>query len=122
MAKVYAEASIVVLPSYREGLPKVLLEAAACGKALVATDVPGCREAVRHQVNGLLIPVRDAPALAQAIEGLLADGPSRDRMGKAGRELIVREFAIPKITAQIIALYRESLKTRGVDLSAPGHA
>jgi len=122
MAKVYAEASIVVLPSYREGLPKVLLEAAACGKALVATDVPGCREAVRHQVNGLLIPVRDAPALAQAIEALLADGPTCDRMGKAGRELIVREFAIPKITAQINALYRESLKTRGVDLSAPGHA
>jgi glycosyltransferase involved in cell wall biosynthesis len=122
MARVYAEASIVVLPSYREGLPKALLEAAACGKAVVATDVPGCREAVRHQVNGLLIPVRDAPALAQAIESVLADGPTRDRMGKAGRELVVREFAVSRITAQIVALYRELLSTRGLDLSSPGHA
>jgi glycosyltransferase involved in cell wall biosynthesis len=73
-------------------------------------------------VNGLLIPVRDAPALAQAIEALLGDGATRDRMGKAGRELVVREFAISKITAQIIALYRELLKTQRMDLSSSGHA
>jgi glycosyltransferase involved in cell wall biosynthesis len=122
MTRVYAESSIVVLPSYREGLPKVLLEAGACGKALVATDVPGCREAVRHQVNGLLIPVRDARALAQAVEALLVDGPTRDRMGKAGRELVVREFAVSTITAQIVSLYRELLKPQGLDLSSPGHS
>jgi glycosyltransferase involved in cell wall biosynthesis len=122
MARVYAEASVVVLPSYREGLPKVLLEAAACGKALIATDVPGCREAVRHQVNGLLIPVRDAPALAKAIEDLLADGSTRDRMGKAGRELVVREFAVSRITAQMVALYQELLGTQGLGFSCQEHA
>jgi glycosyltransferase involved in cell wall biosynthesis len=122
MARVYAEAVIVVLPSYREGLPKVLLEAAACGKALVTTDVPGCREAVRHQVNGLLIPVRDAPALARAIEDLLADGSTRDRMGKAGRELVVREFAVARITAQMVALYRELLGSQQLEMSSTGRS
>lgn len=122
MARVYAEAAIVVLPSYREGLPKVLLEAAACGKALVTTDVPGCREAVRHQVNGLLIPVRDAPALARAIEDLLADGSTRDRMGKAGRELVVREFAVARITAQMVALYRELLGSQQLEMSSTGRS
>ena len=119
MARVYAEASIVVLPSYREGLPKVLLEAAACGKALIATDVPGCRDAVRHQVNGLLVPVRDATALARAIEALLADEPMRVRMGKAGRELIVREFSVTRITAQMVALYRELLGPQQLEMSSP---
>jgi glycosyltransferase involved in cell wall biosynthesis len=122
MTRVYAEATIVVLPSYREGLPKVLLEAAACGKALIATDVPGCREAVRHQVNGLLVPVRDAPALARAIEHLLVDGSTRERMGKAGRELVVREFALSRITGQMVALYRELLGTQGLGASSQGHA
>ena len=122
MAVVYAEASIVVLPSYREGLPKVLLEAAACGKALIATDVPGCREAVRHQVNGLLVPVRDVTALARAIETLLADEPMRERMGKAGRELIVREFSVTRITAQMVALYRELLGPQQLETSYPERA
>lgn len=122
MARVYAEASIVVLPSYREGLPKVLLEAAACGKALIATDVPGCRDAVRHNVNGLLIPVRDATALARAIETLLADGAMRERMGNAGRELIVREFSVARITAQMVALYQELLKPQRVEIPSPGRA
>ncbi len=122
MDNVYAGVSVVVLPSYREGLPKVLLEAAACGKALIATDVPGCREVVRHQVNGLLVPVRDPAALAKAIEVLLADGPTRDRMGKAGRELVVREFAVSRITAQMVALYRELLDTRGRRIAPQGHA
>jgi len=119
MARVYAGASLVVLPSYREGLPKVLLEAAACGKSLIATDVPGCRDAVRHQVNGLLVPVRDATALARAIEALLADQPLRERMGKAGRELIVREFSVTQITAQMVALYRELLGPQRLEMSSP---
>jgi glycosyltransferase involved in cell wall biosynthesis len=122
MARVYAEASIVVLPSYREGLPKVLLEAAACGKSLIATNVPGCRDAVRHQVNGLLVPVRDAIALARAIEALLADEPMRERMGKAGRELIVREFSVTRITAQMVALYRELLGPQQLETSSPERA
>lgn len=122
MARVYAGASLVVLPSYREGLPKVLLEAAACGKSLIATDVPGCRDAVRHQVNGLLVPVRDATALARAIEALLADQPMRERMGKAGRELIVREFSVARITAQMVALYRELLGPQQLEISSPERA
>jgi glycosyltransferase involved in cell wall biosynthesis len=122
MARVYAEASIVVLPSYREGLPKVLLEAAACGRALIATDVPGCRDAVRHQVNGLLVPVRDATALAKAIEALLADEPMRERMGRAGRELIVREFSVTRITTQMVALYRELLGPQQLEMSSPERA
>jgi glycosyltransferase involved in cell wall biosynthesis len=122
MASVYAAASIVVLPSYREGLPKVLLEAAACGRALIATDVPGCRDVVRHQVNGLLIPARDSSALARVIEELLADGPLRGRMARAGRELVTREYAVPRITAQLVALYREMLGSHASKCAPQGHA
>jgi glycosyltransferase involved in cell wall biosynthesis len=87
-----AHASLVVLPSYREGTPRILLEAAAMGKPIVATDVPGCREAVVHGENGLLVPVRDAPALADAIETLLKDSALRAKMGENGRRKMVREF------------------------------
>jgi glycosyltransferase involved in cell wall biosynthesis len=65
MPAVYQAAHIVCLPSYREGLPKALLEAAASGRPIVATDVPGCREIVRHDENGLLVPARDAKALGR---------------------------------------------------------
>jgi glycosyltransferase involved in cell wall biosynthesis len=122
MAKVYAGASMVVLPSYREGLPKVLLEAAACGKALIATDVPGCREIVRHQTTGLLVPPHDSTKLAQAIETLLVNERVRDDMGKAARDYVVREFAVPRITAQIVALYRELLGTQGLGIASQGLA
>ena len=122
MAKVYAEAAIVVLPSYREGLPKVLLEAAACGKALIATDVPGCRDIVRHQTTGLLVPPRNSTALAQAIETLLVNERLRDDMGKSARDYVVREYAVPRITAQMVALYRELLGTQGLGIASQGLA
>ena len=122
MAKVYAGASIVVLPSYREGLPKVLLEAAACGKALIATDVPGCRDIVRHQTTGLLVPPRDSTTLAQAIETFLVNERLRDGMGKAARDYVVREFAVPRITAQMVSLYRELLRTQGLGIASQGLA
>ncbi|MGG2305248.1 glycosyltransferase, partial [Salmonella enterica] len=67
MPATLAQATIVVLPSYREGLPRGLIEAAACQRAIVTTDVPGCRDVVRHEVNGLLVPVRDGEATATAI-------------------------------------------------------
>jgi glycosyltransferase involved in cell wall biosynthesis len=67
MDDVYAQTAIVCLPSYREGVPKTLIEAAACGLPIVTSDVPGCREVVRHGENGLLVPVRDAGALARAL-------------------------------------------------------
>ncbi len=102
---VWAQAHLAVLPSYREGLPKSLLEAAACGRALIATDVPGCREIVQHEKNGLLVPVRTTAPLATAIERLLDDAALRARMAKAGRELVEREFAQEKVIAKTLAVY-----------------
>jgi glycosyltransferase involved in cell wall biosynthesis len=111
MVSVYGAATLVVLPSYYgEGLPKVLLEAAACGRAIVATDMPGCRDIVRDRDNGLLVPPRNSGALALAIEELLADGRSRQAMGRRGRELAVAEWSVPEIAGQMLNLYREQLK------------
>jgi glycosyltransferase involved in cell wall biosynthesis len=107
MPEVFAAAHVVCLPSYREGLPKVLVEAAASGRAIVATDVPGCREIVRDGSNGVLVPPRDAPALAAAIARLLDDAPERARMGARGRELAEREFALELVVQQTLAVYRE---------------
>lgn len=107
MPGVYAEADIVCLPSYREGLPKALLEAASCGRPLVATDVPGCREICRQGESGLLVPPRDAQALAAALGRLLADPDLRARMGKRAREIVERDFSSEIINAQTLALYRE---------------
>lgn len=87
-----AKADIVVLPSYREGTPRSLLEASAMGKPVIATDVVGCREVVEHGRNGLLVPVRDAAALARAIIDLAGDAELRARMGAAGREKMLKEF------------------------------
>jgi len=107
MPTVYQTASLVVLPSYREGLPKVLLEAAACRKAIVTTDVPGCRDVVRQNVNGLLVPPRNSKALAEAIGKLLQDTPQREAMAARGRELAEKEWAAPIIIEQVLAIYRE---------------
>ncbi len=102
-------AHIVCLPSYREGLPKVLLEAMACGRACIATDAPGCRDAVRHEDNGLLVPVKDAAALAAAIARLLDDPALRQRMGARGRERAMREFSQERIIGETLAIYRETM-------------
>ena len=110
MPAVLAASSIVCLPTtYGEGLPKVLLEAASCGRAIVATDVPGCREIVRHEANGLLVNPSDAGALAGAIRRLLAEPQLRKSMGAEGRALIEQHFSMEKVTAQTLALYRELL-------------
>lgn len=90
VASLFANAHIVTLPSYREGLPKVLIEAAACGRAVVTTDVPGCRDAIDPNVTGLLVPARDAVALADALQSLIDDPALRKRMGAAGRSLAER--------------------------------
>ena len=102
-----AKAHIVCLPSYREGLPKVLLEAAACGRPLIATDVPGCREIVRHGHNGLLVPLRDAAGLANAIEHLLGDTDLRRAMGQRGRQMVESEFSEAMVALQTLAVYHE---------------
>jgi glycosyltransferase involved in cell wall biosynthesis len=86
MQDVLPRAAIVCLPSYREGLPKVLIEAAACGLPIVTTDVPGCRDVVQHYVNGMLVPARDVEVLALTIKLLLENPDLRERMGEAGRK------------------------------------
>lgn len=105
----YANAHIVCLPSYREGLPKSLLEAAACGRAVVTTDVPGCRDAIIPGITGLLCSVKDPNSLAKAILELIDDPSKRQEMGRAGRELAEEEFAIEKIIEQHINIYDELL-------------
>ena len=117
MPAVYAAAMLVVLPSYREGLPKVLLEAAACGKAIVATDVPGCREIVRDRFNGLLVSPRDSTALAAAIEELLSDQALREVMGQRSRTRVLAEWSSPRITEQVLGLYRDMVTASAIDRS-----
>ena len=102
---VWSSAHIAVLPSRREGLPKSLLEAAACGRPIVATDVPGCREIARHNVNALLVPADDAGALAEAISRLAHDADLRRRFAAQGRTIVEREFSSQRVGAEIVALY-----------------
>lgn len=109
MPEVFAQSSVVCLPSYREGLPKVLLEAAACGRPMITTDVPGCREVVINGYNGLLVPPRNAAALAASIRRLIEDPEQRLRMGERGRELVEAEFSDDKVVQQTLAVYRELL-------------
>ena len=106
MASVWRSANIAVLPSYREGLPKALLEAAACARPIVATDVPGCREIARDGVNALLVPPRNHGALAAAIEKLALDAPLRARLGAAGRDIVVKEYAESIVVRETLDLYR----------------
>ncbi|NJB75739.1 glycosyltransferase [Thalassospira tepidiphila] len=103
IGKLLRESDLAVLPSWREGLPKSLLEAAASGLAMVATDVPGCREIVRHGENGVLVPLRDSTALAGAIEELMEDDTRRKAYGKAARELVERDLCDSVIIAQTLA-------------------
>jgi glycosyltransferase involved in cell wall biosynthesis len=105
MPEVLRQASLVCLPSYREGLPKALLEAGATARAAVTTDVPGCRDAVRHEHNGLLVPPRDAHALAEALGRLLSDPALRRRMGAAGRARAEAEFSVERVVDETMAVY-----------------
>lgn len=106
IGSVFAASNLVVLPSYREGLPKVLIEAAACGRAVVTTDVPGCRDAITENVTGLLVPVKNADALADAIEKLILNPDLRQQMGQAGRQLAEQEFTIDKVIQQHLDIYQ----------------
>lgn len=109
MPAVLRHAAVVALPSYREGLPKALLEGAAAGRPLIATDVPGCRDVVRHDCEGLLIPPRDPGALADAIARLAGDPALRVRLGAGARARAEREFAAPLIHAATLDVYRALL-------------
>jgi glycosyltransferase involved in cell wall biosynthesis len=109
MQAVYAEASIVCLPSYREGLPKALLEAAACGRPIVTADVPGCRDVVRHGETGLLVPPREVEPLVGALLCLIRDASLRRRFGASGRQLVLQHFTEWKAIDDTLAVYSELL-------------
>lgn len=112
IAAVWAQASIAVLPSYREGLPKSLLEAAACGRPLVTTDVPGCRELVADGDNGLLVPARTIAPLADALRRLATDPILRQRLGARARERTMVEFSEAVIVEQTLDLYHSLIADR----------
>jgi len=121
IAQLYAQAHIAVLPSYREGLPKSLIEAAACGRAVVTTDVPGCRDAIEPDVTGLLVPVRDACALAEAVQRLAGDAALRQRMGQAGRHLAEKAFDVRQVQRKHIEIYTRLCLGGSDRKSAPEH-
>ena len=117
MPRVFAESHVVCLPSYREGLPKVLIEAAACGRSIVTTDVPGCREVVQNENNGLLVPARNSTALAAALRRLILSPALRQFLRRRAREIAETEFTVEKVNERTLAVYRELLidgELRGV--------
>ena len=105
ISKVFSVSNIIVLPSYREGLPKVLIEAAACGRAVITTDVPGCRDAIEPNITGLLCEVKNPKSLAEQIEKLILNNELRNDMGKAGRELAQNEFDINRVIEKHFEIY-----------------
>ena len=110
MPQVLAESQVVVLPSYREGLPKVLIEAAACGRAVVTTDVPGCRDAIDPGVTGVLVPVRDVVALADAIEDLVNNPLRCQVMGEAGMVLAEKAFDVRQVVDKHMQIYWDLIR------------
>ena len=119
MSGMVQQAALVCLPSHGgEGVPKALIEAAAGGRAIVATDVPGCRDIVRHGTNGLLVPPKNPVALADAIDRLLKDAPLRAEMGRRGREIAVNEFSEEKVIQQTLALYHRLLNSAAAPMGA----
>lgn len=118
MRAVWAQAHIAVLPSYREGLPKALLEAASCGRPSITTDVPGCRELVENERNGLLVPAHQAAPLADALERLALAPADRARLGAEARRRAEAEFADTLVHGSILGLYH-SLAAGGEPFPTP---
>ena len=104
IVSIYQKTDIAVLPSYREGLPKSLLEAASCGLPIITTDTPGCREICIHGYNGLLVKIKDSHALAEAILKLAQDYTLRHKMGRASRVLVEDKFSADIINAEMMTL------------------
>ena len=109
MALLNAASDIICLPSWREGFPRSLVEAAAMAKPLIATDINGCREVVKHQHNGLLVPLRDPEALSQAIERLADDQATRIQMGANSRKLAVEHFDQKQLVNRMLSVLETSL-------------
>lgn len=119
MPRTYAESHIVVLPTfYREGVPRVLLEAAASGRPAVTTDMPGCREVVQHGANGLRVPPRDVNALAGALEEMIGDAEMRRRFGAASRQIALATFSEDVIVRRMLEVH-DGLIVRGRTSGAP---
>ncbi len=115
MPAVFTQMHIVSSPSYyREGVPKVLIEAAACERPIVTTDMPGCREIVRDGVNGVLVPPEDSVALASALSDLLENPERRREMGARGREIVREEFSVEQVVSETMSVYEEVAEKSGV--------
>jgi glycosyltransferase involved in cell wall biosynthesis len=113
MPQVFAQAHIVCLPSaYGEGVPRVLIEAAACARPIVSTDTPGCREITRQDENGLLVPPHDLDALCRALDTLIQDAGLRQRFGMAGRHIVEAEFSLEQVNRETLALYATLLANK----------
>lgn len=110
IASIFADSHIVVLPSYREGLPKVLIEAAACGRAIVTTNVPGCKHVIKENETGLLVTAKDSKSLADAIIKLIENTELRQNFGAAGRQLAENKYCESIIATTYIGCYRKLLK------------
>jgi glycosyltransferase involved in cell wall biosynthesis len=113
--RLLGQVDIVALPSYREGTPKILLEAASCGLPIVATDIAGCRGVVEEGVNGFLVPVKDSEVLAERIGRLCGDAEMRREMGLKGREIVLRGFSSEIVVRETLRVYGEVL---GEDVGA----
>lgn len=113
MAATLAQADLIVMPSYREGLPRGLIEAAATQRAIITADVPGCREVVRHEQNGLLVPVQDAAATAAAMRRLILDADLRRALGRRGRAIAEAEFSVEHFVSESLKAYDAVLQPLG---------
>jgi len=109
MVPLFRDASIVCLPSYREGMPKALLEAAAAACAVVTTDVTGCREAIKSGVTGDLVPAQNSFALAETLLSLIKDEPRRQKYGSNGQERARELFSVNSVVRQTLRIYKELL-------------
>ena len=114
MPEVWAQADIACLPSYREGLPKSLIEALASGLPCVTTDVPGCREVVAPNVNGLLVPAREVEPLVHALQSLIDNPTLREEMGRHGRRRAVAEFSSARVITETLSVYQSMLEEANV--------
>jgi len=110
MPEVLAQSALVCLPTYGEGLPKSLLEAAASARAIVTTDIPGCREIVRPGVNGWLVPPRDIPALTSALEEAIGNPDLCAKYGKEGRQMVKNDFSLDYVIAETLHIYHKLLE------------
>jgi glycosyltransferase involved in cell wall biosynthesis len=122
MPGVLARSHIVCLPSYREGIPRILIEAAAAGRPIVTTDAPGCRELVRPGVNGIIVPSRDTSSLVSALRFLIENPEARITMGANNRQIAVQEFSQELVISQFMAVYRDLLRAVSIGPRTPSQA